>query len=93
MSAKLFVPLVVLVGVLYATHHASTARAQQAFLPPMFQLGAKIALDREGGTVYTVLGQQGAWIRVAIEKSGASVAEETEAWIYAPNGTVWRKAR
>lgn len=93
MFAKLSVILAIVVGVLFVGRQDHSVRAQQAFLPPMFQLGAKIVLGGDSDKVYTVLSQQGAWIRVAVTKSGVSVADDTETWIYAPSGTIWMKAR
>jgi hypothetical protein len=78
---------------LYVTPSSCVVRAQQVLLPPMFQLGAKLTLQGDSSKVYTVLQQQGAWIRVAMTKSGSTESDDTEMWIYAPSGTVWAKAR
>ena len=94
MMSKTFLLLAALAVGLYATHGWRPAEAQvQTFLPPMFQLGAKVTLQGDSSKVYTVLAQQGAWIRVAMTKTGSTETDDTEMWIYAPNGTLWSKAR
>jgi hypothetical protein len=82
-----------LVALLAAEDACALRAQQQAFLPPMFKLGAKITLQLDRSRVYTVLAQQGAWIRVAASKAGSPEADDTEIWIYAPSGTVWSQAR
>ena len=71
MMSKTFLLLAALAVGLYATHGWRPAEAQvQTFLPPMFQLGAKVSLQGDSSKVYTILAQQGAWIRVAVTKTG-----------------------
>ena len=69
---------------------SSPAAAQQTFLPPAFQLGSKVTLNKDSAATYIVLAHQGAWIQVQRDSEGPK-AKET--WIYAPNGTVWTKER
>ena len=82
MMSKMFLLLAAFLGALTATHASCAARAQvQTFLPPMFQLGGKVTLQGDTSRVYTVLAQQGAWIRVAMTKSGSTETDDTEMWI------------
>lgn len=83
----------VLVGYVLGTHSASPA-AQQTFLPPDFQVSAVLTLDNNNNEVrYSVLAQQGAWIRVKVENPAAARPTDDKTWIYAPNGTTWTRVK
>ena len=88
--AWFFICVVVVIAAFSLAFHNIPAAAQQMFLPPAFQPGAKLTLNNDPAATYIVLAHQGAWIQVQRESDGAS-AKET--WIYAPNGTTWTKAK
>jgi hypothetical protein len=64
--------------------------AQQAFLPPMFEMGARVVLQSDKETVYTLVRQQGAWVQVVKATGGQ---DQPETWIYTPSGTVWTRTK
>jgi hypothetical protein len=79
----------VLVGFALGSFTA-TPSAQQTFLPPDFEVGAVLKLNNQG-LRYSVVAQQGAWVRVQLGDQATTQAPSERIWIYAPNGTVWTR--
>jgi hypothetical protein len=71
----------------------ATSSAQQTFLPSDFQAGATLTLNNNKDVQYSVLAQQGAWIRVQIEDRARVQSPSEKTWIYAPNGTIWTRVK